>query len=193
MKWIKLILVSICIISLIYIIYISLQFYKYKNSSPALGADYMIVLGARVHGTEPSLSLQKRIEAAAQYLKKSPQTIAIVSGGQGPGEDETEAEIMKQELISLGIEETRILKEDQSTSTYENIEFSKPLLSKKNNRTVVVTNDYHLYRAILIGKQFDVTLEPLAAKTPAQALIKSYAREYLALIKYYLLSFTKQI
>ncbi|WP_042350492.1 YdcF family protein [Bacillus massiliigorillae] len=179
--------------SLLYIGFTHYQMQKHKNNNPTSGADYMIVLGARVHGTEPSLSLQYRINTAADYLLKSPNTIAIVSGGQGVNEDISEAQVMKDGLIALGVDRQRIIKEDQSTSTYENIKFSKKLIKDSAKRIIVVTNDYHLYRSILIGNQYGLDLEALPAKTPKQALLKSYAREYLALIKYYLLSMTNQI
>ncbi|MGM9925740.1 MAG: YdcF family protein [Bacillus sp. (in: firmicutes)] len=192
-KFLKIAILCIVSISLIYIGYVQYQIQKQKNSDPAYGADYMIVLGARVHGTTPSLSLKYRIETAADYLLKSPATIAIVSGGQGAGEDDSEAQIMKNELIALGVDSNRIIKEEKSTSTYENIKFSQKLLADNPKRILVVSNDYHLYRSVLIGNQYGLDLEALPAKTPAKALVKSYLREYLALIKYYLLSITNQI
>ena len=66
-------------------------------------ADYIIILGARVKGDVPSLSLQYRIETAASYMMNNSETIAIASGGQGPGEDITEAEAIKRGLVEHGI------------------------------------------------------------------------------------------
>ena len=192
-KLLKIVISCMICITIIYVGWVHYQIQKQAKSDPSYGADYMIVLGARVHGTEPSLSLQNRIEAAAKYLLKSPNTIAIVSGGQGHGEDDSEAEIMSKELIALGVNSDQIIKEDQSTNTYENNKFSQRLIIDQSKRVLVVSNDYHLYRAVLIGKKYDLHLEALPAKTPKQALMKSYAREYLALIKYYLLSMTNQI
>ena len=91
-------------------------------------ADYIIVLGSKVNGTKPSYSLQYRIDKAPEYLKSHEKTIAIVSGGQGKGEDISEALAMKQGLIKQNIAEDRIIMEDKSTSTDENITFSKPLI-----------------------------------------------------------------
>lgn len=91
-------------------------------------ADYMILLGAKVKGTEPSYSLQYRIDKAAEYLKTHEQTIVIVSGGKGKGEDISEARAMKKGLMKQSIAEQRIIMEDRSTNTDENIEFSKSLI-----------------------------------------------------------------
>lgn len=149
-------------------------------------ADYLIILGARVKGNVPSLALQYRIDTAAKYLKENPRTIAIASGGQGPGEDITEAEAIKKGLIKQKIESERIILEDKSTNTVENINFSKKLIPKSSDIGILVTNDFHIYRAKMIARDQGLDIEGLPARTPVVALIKSYSREYLAITKYYL-------
>ncbi|MEH7252628.1 YdcF family protein, partial [Neobacillus niacini] len=144
------------------------------------------ILGARVKGEVPSLSLQYRIDAAASYMKKNNETIAIASGGQGSGEDITEAEAIKRGLLQHGIDESRILLEDKSTDTVENIRYSKILIPKHLHTGLLVTNDFHLYRAKSIARDQGLNLEGLPADTPAIAIPKSYSREYLAITKYYL-------
>ncbi|CEG27431.1 YdcF family protein [Bacillus sp. B-jedd] len=173
---------------LIYTGFLHIKIMQHGKETPPPGADYLIILGARVKGMVPSLSLQARIDAAGKYLLDNPLTIAIASGGQGPGEDITEAAAIKDELVKLGIEGDRIILEDRSTSTYENISFSKELLPKGLKEGLVVTNDFHLYRAKMIAKRYGLELGGLPAETPRQAVVKSYAREYLALTKYYLTS-----
>ncbi|XRG89662.1 YdcF family protein [Neobacillus sp. SAB-20_R2A] len=168
-------------------------FLQYKISLnygvvPAKNADYLIVLGARVKGTEPSLTLASGIDAAAVYLKKNPSTIAIASGGQGPGEDISEAECIKRELQKLGINESRIVLEGKSTDTYENIRFSKKLIPTSAKDGVVVTNDFHLYRALSLAADANLKVQGLPAETPLIAVPKSYIREYLAITKYYLVT-----
>ena len=83
---------------------------------------------------------------AAEYLKSHEKTIAIVSGGQGKGEDISEALAMKQGLMKQNIAEDRIIMEDKSTSTDENITFSKPLIPQYE-KGMIVTNDFHMFRA----------------------------------------------
>ncbi len=161
---------------------------KYDNISPPPHADYMIVLGAKVNGTVPSLALNERINSAATYLLENNNTIAIATGGKGPDEDISEAECIKQELVKLGISESRIFLENRSTDTYENIQFSKPFIPQKAELGVIVTNDFHVYRSIMIALDKGLVVTGMAAKTPEIAILKSYIREYLAITKYYLKS-----
>ncbi|WP_260397985.1 YdcF family protein [Peribacillus simplex] len=149
-------------------------------------ADYLIILGARVKGSIPSLSLQYRIDKAAEYLTANKHTLAIVSGGKGPGEDISEAKAMQQGLIAQGIEEARIMMEDKSTTTYENIVFSKELIPDTAASGLIVSNDFHIYRAVEIARKEGLNMKGMPAKTPKVSLLKSYTREYLAITKYYL-------
>lgn len=149
-------------------------------------ADYLIILGARVKGSVPSLSLQYRIDKAAEYLSANKHTVVIVSGGKGPGEDISEAKAMQQGLIAQGIEEARIMMEDKSTTTHENIVFSKELIPDIAASGLIVSNDFHIYRAVEIAKKEGLDMNGLPAKTPKVSLLKSYTREYLAITKYYL-------
>ncbi|WP_438825314.1 YdcF family protein [Bacillus sp. JJ1609] len=174
------------ICGLIYVGFLHINIVHHGNMAAPKNADYIIVLGARVKGTVPSLALQERIDSAAEYLKENKNTIAIASGGKGPGEDISEAESIKKELVAHGIDESRIILEDQSTDTYENIGFSKKLIPEHAKSGVLVTNDFHIFRAKMIAVNEGLDLGGLPAKTPIQALLKSYIREYLALTKYYL-------
>jgi uncharacterized SAM-binding protein YcdF (DUF218 family) len=174
------------------IIYFSLLHMKIREHSHLEATnhrDYLIILGARVKGTEPSLALQYRIDVAADYLKKNPDTIAIASGGQGSGEEISEAAAIKNSLLEAGIQGERILLEDKSTNTVENIKFSKKLLPANLDEGVLVTNDFHLYRAKSIAKDQGLKVEGLPAETPLIAVPKSYLREYLAISKYFLVKF----
>jgi uncharacterized SAM-binding protein YcdF (DUF218 family) len=164
----------------------------HSNIEVPLHADYIIILGARVKGEIPSLALQYRIDAAANYMKKNEETIAIASGGQGPGEDITEAEAIKKGLLAHGIPDSKIVLEDKSTDTVENIRFSKKLIPNHLETGLIVTNDFHLYRATSIAKDQGLNLQGIPAKTPTVAIPKSYAREYLAITKYYLVTLFKK-
>jgi uncharacterized SAM-binding protein YcdF (DUF218 family) len=174
--------------ALSYFGFLQYKIHQYSRNTAPQNADYLIVLGARVKGTVPSLVLKERIKTAAQYLKKNEKTIAIASGGQGPGEDISEAECIKKELLKLGINESRIRVENRSTDTYENIQFSKQYIPVDGKSGVIVTNDFHLYRALMITKDHRLFASGIPAKTPLIAIPKSYSREYLAITKYYLKS-----
>lgn len=185
-KKISIMICSIVIIGLSYLAFLQWKIYQSSHQEVPVQADYLMVLGARVKGTVPSLSLQYRIDAAARYLVEHEETIVIVSGGQGPDEDISEAEAMRRGLVALGIEEARIILEDQSTSTYENIIFSKKMIPSGLETGLLVTNDYHLYRAGRMAKKAGLVVTGLPAKTPKVVIVKSYVREYLAITKHYL-------
>lgn len=119
----------------------------------------VIVLGCQVKGTQPSLMLGRRITTAAEYLKDHPDAKCIVSGGKGYGEGISEAECMKRGLVDLGIDPERIYLEDKSTTTVENIEFSKKILEEiaPGAPVAIVTNEFHQYRAGKICDSFGIT------------------------------------
>lgn len=153
-------------------------------------AEYMIVLGAKVKpGGVPSLSLKNRLEEAVKYLNKYPHVKVIVSGGQGADEDRTEASVMLKYLQDNGIDTNRILVEDQSTSTYENLLFSKELLPTGTKRITIVSNDFHLKRAKYLAESLDFKVDVVAAKTPKSVEAKLELRERAALLKTYIIGY----
>ena len=140
-------------------------------------ADYLIVLGAGLWGTVPSLSLIERLDAARIYLNEHPDAIAIVSGGQGPGEDITEAEAMNSWLVRRGIAPERIIKEEKSTSTVENLAFSLEIIGERSDGDVsiaIVTNEFHLYRAKEYARAFGVEAVGVGAKSTHKILAVNY-------------------
>ena len=114
----------------------------------------VIVLGAGVNGETPSLTLRTRIDAAAAYLEEHPDVPVIISGGQGPGEAITEAECMRRALVRRGVDESRLYPEERSTSTQENLRYSRAILEELGvdpaQRVAIVTSDFHLCRARLM-------------------------------------------
>lgn len=126
------------------------------NFSKSPEKSYLIVLGAAVHGDEPSLALTHRLEGAEKYLNTHPDAVTIVSGGQGEGEKISEAQCMHDWLVARGISEERIIMEDRSTSTDENLRFARDIIEKRGgdiNDTAIVSSCYHLYRAGLIARK----------------------------------------
>ncbi len=114
--------------------------------------DYIVVLGAQVRETGPSVVLKYRLDAAIAYLQENERTLCIVSGGKGPNEPCSEAEGMREYLIANGIAPERILMEDQSRDTKENIRFSAKLMDAENDRIGIITNNFHLFRGIALAK-----------------------------------------
>ena len=157
------------------------------EGSPDPKADYLIVLGCQVNGTTPSLMLSQRIDAAAAYLNTYPDTIAIVSGGQGPGEEITEAECMHRCLTAAGIDPERIILEDQSTSTMENLRFSMEYM-EPGASVAIVSNEFHLYRAGRMAEMLGLEAKLIPADTEYPILLASFSlREIFAVWKFHLL------
>ncbi|MCD7746307.1 MAG: YdcF family protein [Lachnospiraceae bacterium] len=158
---------------------------------------YVIVLGAQVKGTSPSRALKRRLDRAAQYAREHPDAVLILSGGQGPDEGISEAECMYRYLVEAGVSRERLLMEDQSTSTQENLEFSAKIILQRTNDTenceptAIISNDFHIYRALLLaGKagyrnafgvpaDSDVGMLPHNIMREICALLVSYARGIL--------------
>lgn len=143
----------------------------------------MIVLGCGLEGNRPSQMLAHRLRRAESWLREHPQMPVIVSGGQGTDEVISEAACMHDWLVSHGIEEERIYMEDRSTATHENLIFSREIIDSKGlpEKIVVVTNNFHSYRAALIAKKCGYTdVRSLPAKTTWWLFPTSVMREYFA-------------
>lgn len=165
---------------------------KASFGSPKEQVEYMVVLGAKVRHDGPSVSLWDRIYAAADYLEAHPDTIAVVSGGQGPDEPIAEAQAMYEELTRLGVDPSRIWLEDKATSTWENLHFSLDLIEEKTGQRPtklgVLSSEYHLFRASLFAKACGVEFVGVPARTSrlSQA-VNHFMREVAGVWHYILL------
>ena len=167
--------------------------------------DYVIILGARVKGEKPAKSLMERIKAATEYLKENPEVKVIATGGKGKKEGIAEGVAIKRELLKNGISEDRIILEDKSKNTVENFRFSLEKIRNSENgknknsenngnrkiKVLIVTNDYHIFRSKNIARKvgFDnenYEIYGLPAKTPIISIPKSYFREFLSNVNYFI-------
>lgn len=145
--------------------------------------EYLIVLGAQVRGTKITNSLERRLCKALEYLNRNRECKVIVSGGQGQGEDITEAEAMSKYLLDCGIEKHRIVKENTSKSTKENLQNSAVYIRDMKKKVGIVTNNFHMYRALQIGKQLGYKkLQGLVAGTNLVLLLNYLVREFFGCI-----------
>lgn len=155
---------------------------------PPDGLEYLVILGAQVRGTKITDSLRRRLDRGIRYLRENPGTQVIVSGGQGRGETVTEAYAMACYLTEQGIEEERIFLEEQSENTFENLKYSAALVGNMDAKTGVVTNNFHVYRALLLGRQIGYTrLYGIAAGCNAVLFLNYMVREFFAIVKMYLI------
>lgn len=157
------------------------------EGSPDPQADYLIILGCQVNGTSPSRMLRQRLDAAVTYLNTYPDAACIVSGGMGPGEEITEAACMYSYLTAAGIDPDRILLEDKSTSTMENLRYSMEFL-EPGATVAIVSNEFHLYRAGQMAENLGLEAKLIPADTELPILLASYSlREIFAVWKFHLL------
>ena len=145
--------------------------------------EYIIVLGAHVQGTRLTLALLERTRRALQYLEENPETKAVLSGGQGEGEDISEAQAMCNYLVEHGIDRERLILEGRSTNTTENLKFSLEIIGLDHS-VGVVTNNFHVFRGTAIGKKCGCKeIYPIPSRYRSWRLLIYIPREILAIIK----------
>lgn len=165
--------------------------YDHINGNPQI----MVILGCQVKPWGPSILLQDRLDKALDYLEDHPEMTVVVSGGQGPDEHVTEARAMADYLMEQGVEEERILLEEDSHNTVQNLRYTARLLEEEGYDTqqdvVVVSNGFHLTRVRMLFDRVwggDENLSTLAAPSShIPSRIKMYIREPLALVKSFVL------
>lgn len=173
----KIILTILLLAGVVYFIIVEIPVVSAAHTDPDPKADYVIVLGAGVNGEVPSLSLLNRLDATYAYLVKYPDAKAIVSGGQGSGENITEAECMYRWLTAKGIAPERVIKEDRATSTAENFAYSFAIIKNLGgapNGSAFVSSEYHLYRAQRIAAAQGVAVKAVAAHTTYPFIMVNY-------------------
>lgn len=156
---------------------------KAAGTAPVPNAT-VIVLGCKVYGERPSIPLEERLKAALKYLNANPDSACIVSGGQGVDETISEADCMYLYLVNNGIAPNRIYKEDQSTTTRENLAFSYEIIREQGlkEQIAIATNNYHEYRAGKVADSLGLEHGAVSGDTALWLLPTYYARELLAIL-----------
>lgn len=145
--------------------------------------DYVIVLGAHVRASGPSRALVLRLEKAYEYALEHPDTMIIVSGGQGGNEPCTESSAMKEYLVKKGISEERILEENASTNTRENLTFSRALIPEHAS-VGIISNGFHICRALHLAKTLGYeNPNGIPAKSDLATQPTNLLREFFAVVK----------
>lgn len=146
--------------------------------------DYLIVLGAQVKEKGPSAALKFRLDTAYDYLVENENTLCIVSGGQGANEPHSEAQGMYDYLVGKGIAKERIIMEDKSTDTSENIAFSSVFLDMEKDHVGIVTNNFHVFRGVHLAKHQGIrNVCGIAAPSNIYFQLNNMVREFFGILK----------
>lgn len=157
------------------------------NATAPPGMDYLVVLGASVYADGPSPALTRRINAVMDCLDEHPDAIIIASGGQGKSEPVSEARCIRDELVRRGVDPNRIVMEDQSTDTRENMVYSRALIDRPDAAVAIVTNNYHIWRSLRLARQAGLTnVHGIAAEYTGPTLIHFMVREAISIAVHFL-------
>lgn len=141
--------------------------------------NYIIVLGAGIKGKRVTPLLASRIDKGIELLKYNPNAKLILSGGMGPGEDIPEGVAMADYAKQNGVSEEKIIIEDKSKNTYENLLFSSNLMDKENPKIALVTTSYHVFRALVFAKKLNIPCIGYGSKTKWYFTLNALIREYI--------------
>lgn len=146
-------------------------------------ADYIVVLGSGIIGDRVTPLLAARIEKGIELLYCNPNAVLIMSGGQGPGEDIPESQAMAAYAVDKGVDLQRIIMEQNSVSTEENLLFSRRMMDKKEPKIVIVTTAYHVFRALILAKQQKINCVGFGAKTKWYFTLNALIREFVGYLR----------
>jgi uncharacterized SAM-binding protein YcdF (DUF218 family) len=158
------------------------------NDTVTYGEDAVIVLGCGIKGETVSQSLSYRLETALTYHQRNPRAIIFVSGGKGAGEDITEALAMERWLVEKGVPQSLIVREEDSYSTYENIQNTKGLMESAglldgSSRLALITSEFHIYRGEWFAKAAGLSVTHLHASSSWYSVPVNFARDCAAVVK----------
>ena len=173
----------VCVLFLTFMLYcVLLEYIPHPRD-----VDYVIILGCGLlHGDQMSRLLSGRCDRAIGiYNKDDTKPIMIPSGGQGPDEKIPEAEAMAKYLLEHGVAPEHILKEDKSMNTMENLVNSKALIQDREGRkrTVIVTSNYHIYRALSYSRKLKFRCLGAASHTARYYWPSALIREFVAVMR----------
>lgn len=190
MLWVPVSMVTLCASGILVVLVVQILMFGRISLTAEAGLDYVIVLGAGIRRDGGlSNTLRLRLDKAAEYALENPETIMVLSGGQGEDEPETEAAAMQAYLLELGVPKQQLMLEERSANTAENIAYSRLLLEQEQNRTGalkigLLTSNFHLYRAQMIAqKQGLGRIYGIAAEADRVLFIHYCLRDCAAILK----------
>jgi len=195
-KWQKKMMLYILTPIIVFFLVVEVIIFSGFFEKPKEEPDYIVVLGATVRENGPCYILRQRLKETVKWANTYENATIVVTGGQGETEPFTEGSEMKRYLVEeLGILEDRILVEEESKNTYENMKFTGELLEKEgdkfsyeNTSVLVVTNDFHMYRSLQIAKKAGYEKVSGAPSGTLIFLFPHYmVREFCAILKNFVL------
>ena len=151
--------------------------------------DYIIVLGAQMRSTGPSVIYRYRLEKAAEYLGENGDTICITTGAQGANETVSEGKGGRDYLISKGMAPERIIAEEKSLDTDDNITNALAMIEEREGSTAnlrigIVTNGFHVFRGVHIARKLtDAEICGIAAYMEPQYIPNNVVRECFGILR----------
>lgn len=165
------------VLSILYTLSSYLNYFNFFSKK----LEYIVVLGAGLNGDKVTPLLASRINKGIKLYRKNRFSKIIMSGGQGSDEMISEAQAMANYAVEMGVRKEDIILEDQSTNTEENILFSANLIPK-DSKIAIVTNHYHLFRALLFAKKLGVSCIGYGARTKFYFSLNAFIREFIGYI-----------
>ena len=160
----------------------------FAHTDAPTGCD-LIILGSGIDGDQPDIMLRNRLDAAAEYLNENPSSGVVCCGGFG-GKALSEAEVMRRYLVRHGISDDRILLDEQSTSTGENIRFAAEIIGDSDRPLAVCSSEFHLYRAKQFAKKEGLgDVYALSSDTPAPLFMGFWFREVFGISRLWILGY----
>lgn len=208
--WLPVSAATLAITSLLIFCIVETLIFTSAVSHEVPNLDYLIVLGARVREDGISRSLQMRLDKAVSYSQNNPDTVLVLSGGKGDDEPMMECQAMYDYLLYNGVPKEQMVLETFSTSTVENIAYSKVVIdaleeekrkeAEKKLKPIapgpysvvedkplqigVLTSDFHVFRAKMIGKKWGLPgLYGIASDTDRILFPHFCVRECAAILK----------
>ncbi len=182
----------IAALALLFIVVSALMIYNGVRKPPADTAVTLVVPGAGIKDRRPSLMLYGRLQAAAAYLKENPQVPCVVSGGQGSDEICTEAEVMRNCLVELGVDVARIYMETQSVNTIENMQYTEQVIRENGLSTqiVIATQEFHQLRCGAFAQKAGLqSVGTATCATPWYLFLCFWVREFIGICRMWVLGY----
>lgn len=183
-KALKICFIAVMALGVSLFVFVEAIIIKGMMTKPQDNCDYIIVLGCQIRGDHITRSLKNRLNVAVDYATDNPDTTIIVSGGKGKGENTTEAYAMYNYLVSKGIDSSRIIQEDKSTDTSENMKYSVQYIENTDSLVGIATNNFHIARSRLLARHAGLNNTcGMPAESDHVLFINYMVREAIGIVK----------